>query len=95
MAACAVICAPVAHADDTDDQFWSYVQSHGMASAFKSESDAVATARAACDMRGLGIPNGGGLDHQIAKSTNYRLTDSQAAQFVGAALPAYCPIYQD
>ena len=86
------VMADVAYADSPDDQFWSFLQTHdGLSSSFTGKTDAVATARAVCDLI---------REDQNVKSTAIALTDvkqmtdAAASQFVGAAIVAYCPEYK-
>jgi predicted RNA-binding Zn-ribbon protein involved in translation (DUF1610 family) len=78
----------VARADSHDDIFWQFLQQHGLASAFTSETEAIATARAACTM----LARTGdviGVDSLVANQTG--LSGYNAGVFVGAGAAAYCP----
>ena len=86
------VMAGVAHADSPDDHFWSFLQTHyGLSSSFTGKTDAVATARAVCDLLRA---NQNVTSTAIALTHVKQMTDDAASQFVGAAIVAYCPEYK-
>ena len=86
------VMAGVANADSPDDQFWSFLQTHdGLSSSFTGKTDAVATARAVCD---LIREDQNVTSTAIALTDVKQMTDDAASQFVGAAIVAYCPEYK-
>jgi Protein of unknown function (DUF732) len=85
----AVTSAGAAHADGHDDTFWKFLQQQAIASAFTSEAEAIATARAACNLLAGGIST---VDvSEGVKQNHPGLTGYQAGVFVGAGASAYCP----
>ena len=87
-AALAVMLAPagVASADETDAEFATYLQAHGV--NLGSPSHVVSLARTLCqDLEG-----GNTQKDEVAELTNsHKLTQDEAEFFVGAATADYCP----
>jgi Protein of unknown function (DUF732) len=82
----------VAHADSTDDHFWSFLQTHyGLSSSFTDQTDAVATAHTVCD---LIRASQNFTSTAIALTHVKHMTDAAASEFVGVAIVAYCPQYK-
>jgi Protein of unknown function (DUF732) len=86
--ALAVMLAPlgVASADNTDTEFASYLQSHGI--NLGSASHAADLARTMCqDLEG-----GNTQKDEVQELTgSHKLTQDQAELFIGAATADYCP----
>jgi len=79
---------PLADADDMDSLFWEALQSLGLTSAFSSQADAVASAKAVCQMLNTGHTQDGTV---VEVAAALGINPSKAAEFVGASIAAYCP----
>jgi hypothetical protein len=80
--------ALLAHADGMDSQFWETLQSLGLTSAFSSQADAVASAKAVCHMLKIGHTQD---TTAVEVAAGLGINPSKAAEFVGASIAAYCP----
>ena len=79
---------PLAHADDMDSHFWETLQSLGLTSAFLSQADAVASAKAVCHTLNTGRTQDA-TAVEVAASVG--ISPSKAAEFAGVSIAAYCP----
>jgi hypothetical protein len=79
---------PLAHTDGMDSRFWEELQSLGLTSAFSSQADAIASAKAVCHMLNTGRTEG---STAVEVAAGLGIHPSKVAEFVGASIAAYCP----
>jgi hypothetical protein len=85
--AVAMVPAAVAHADQTDSDFYELLTSHGL--NLGTQAHVVDMAHVMCQ----DLDGGNTTADEVTQMTEHQISEDQAKLFVGAATAAYCPKY--